>query len=241
LFQDDAAHYLNHSSNILMEVKCAGSEEAGMMKSVGSVFENNVVADSVLGHVYMLTPYLEPAANMIFTNNIFANLTTTSNAGPPPPPPPAGQPPPPPAPAQTLDTTTNGYTAGTLATSGSLKPFAAYHFEKGNPPDFPELKLSDKVMLLFDRNTYFGVANHNLSGINGECHRSSSWFAPSNCTIHLARIALVWFGGRAERAAAPLACMRGLLPPWLPMVHWHLLLTATCVMFRFAIAPLAWV
>ena len=28
LFQDDAAHYLNHSSNILMEVKAAGSQEA---------------------------------------------------------------------------------------------------------------------------------------------------------------------------------------------------------------------
>ena len=31
LFQDDAAHYLNHSSNILMEVKAAGSQEAVRM------------------------------------------------------------------------------------------------------------------------------------------------------------------------------------------------------------------
>ena len=139
LFQDDAAHYLNFSSNILMEVKGAGSEETGMMKSVGSVFENNVVVDSVMGHVFMLTPFIEPAANMIFTNNIFANLTTTNNAGPPPPPPPAGQPAPP------LDVTINAFTEGTLATSGTSKPFAAYHFERGNPPDFPELKLTDKV------------------------------------------------------------------------------------------------
>ena len=58
LFQDDAAHYLNHSSNILMEVKAAGSQEAGMMKSIGSVFENNIVVDSTVGHIYQLTPYL---------------------------------------------------------------------------------------------------------------------------------------------------------------------------------------
>ena len=31
------------------------------MKSIGSVFENNIVVDSVVGHVYQLTPYLEPA------------------------------------------------------------------------------------------------------------------------------------------------------------------------------------
>ena len=49
LFQDDASHYLNFSSNIVYEVKGAGSEEAGMIKSVNSVFENTVIADSMLG------------------------------------------------------------------------------------------------------------------------------------------------------------------------------------------------
>ena len=56
LFQDDASHYLNFSSNLVYEVKGAGSEEGGMIKSVGSVFENNVVANSMLGHVFNLCP-----------------------------------------------------------------------------------------------------------------------------------------------------------------------------------------
>jgi hypothetical protein len=166
LFQDDAAHYLNHSSNILFEVKSAGSEEAGMIKSIESVFSNNIVADSVVGHAFQLTPYLEPAANMVFTQNIFANLSTTgSNNSAPPPPPPAGQPPPPPSPAETIDTVINGFTTGTLATSGHLSPFAGYGFENGPPEGFPPLKLTDKVMRELDRNTYFGVQHHNLSGV----------------------------------------------------------------------------
>ena len=37
LFQDDAAHYLNFSSNIVYEVKGSGAQETGMIKSVGSV------------------------------------------------------------------------------------------------------------------------------------------------------------------------------------------------------------
>ena len=40
---------MNFSSNIVYEVKGAGSEEAGMIKSVNSVFENTVIADSMLG------------------------------------------------------------------------------------------------------------------------------------------------------------------------------------------------
>jgi len=175
LFQDDAAHYLNHSSNILYEVKSAGSEEAGMIKSIESVFSNNIVADSVVGHVFQLTPFLEPAANMVFTQNIFANLTTTgSNNSAPPPPPPAGQPPPPPSPAETIDTVTNGFTKGTLATSGHLAPFTGYGFENGSPPGYPPLKLTNKVMKELDRNTYFGVENHNLSGVGGSMS-SNGW------------------------------------------------------------------
>ena len=126
LFQDDAAHYLNHSSNILMEVKAAGSQETGMMKSIGSVFENNIVVDSVLGHVYQLTPYLEPAANMYYANNIFANLTTTgadSANGTAPPPPPAGQPPPPPSPAAELDNVISMNSSQTLLGNGTMAHF----------------------------------------------------------------------------------------------------------------------
>jgi hypothetical protein len=63
LFQDDAAHYLNFSSNIVYECKGAGAEETGMIKSVESVFENNLIADSMMGDLFMITPYLEPAAN----------------------------------------------------------------------------------------------------------------------------------------------------------------------------------
>jgi hypothetical protein len=39
-----------------------------MMKSIGSVFENNIVVDSVVGHVYQLTPYLEPAVRAPLPN-----------------------------------------------------------------------------------------------------------------------------------------------------------------------------
>jgi hypothetical protein len=33
-----------------------------MIKSVESVFENNLIADSMMGDLFMITPYLEPAA-----------------------------------------------------------------------------------------------------------------------------------------------------------------------------------
>ena len=49
---------LNFSSNVLFEIHGAGSQEAGMIKSVGSVFENNIVADSTLGHLMNLSPFL---------------------------------------------------------------------------------------------------------------------------------------------------------------------------------------
>jgi hypothetical protein len=64
------------SSNILFEVKGMGSEEAGMIKSIGSIFENSIIADSVLSHAFNLSPYLEPAGNMMFSRNIFANITS---------------------------------------------------------------------------------------------------------------------------------------------------------------------
>jgi hypothetical protein len=70
LFQDDCANYLNFSSNILFELHGAGSQEAGMIKSVGSVFENSVIADCTFGHLFNMCPFLEPAANMIYRRNL---------------------------------------------------------------------------------------------------------------------------------------------------------------------------
>ena len=113
MFQDDAAHYLNFSSNVVHDVHGAGSQEGGMIKSVGSVFENNVLADSDLGHVFNMCPYLEPAANMVFARNVFANLTGSGGAS--------------------LDISTNDNTFSTLAHSAKLQPFSKYHFESGPP------------------------------------------------------------------------------------------------------------
>ena len=82
-----------------------------------------------------------------------ANLTTTgSNSSAPPPPPPAGQPPPPAAPGEILDNTINGFTTGTLATSGNLAPFQGYGFGSAPPAGYPPLALTDKVMKELDRN-----------------------------------------------------------------------------------------
>jgi hypothetical protein len=44
-----------------------------MIKSVESVFENNLIADSMMGDLFMITPYLEPAANSL---QMFAPSTT---------------------------------------------------------------------------------------------------------------------------------------------------------------------
>jgi hypothetical protein len=55
-------HYMNHSSNLVFHCAGRGSEEGGMAKSVDSVFENNIVAHCLLGHLYNLQPYIEPAA-----------------------------------------------------------------------------------------------------------------------------------------------------------------------------------
>ena len=68
---------LNFSSNILFQLHGAGSQEAGMIKSVGSVFENSVIADCSLGHLFNMCPFLEPAANMIYRRNLYVNVTTT--------------------------------------------------------------------------------------------------------------------------------------------------------------------
>jgi len=142
LFQDDAAHYLNFSSNIVYEVKGSGSEEAGMIKSVGSVFENSIIADSKVGWLFQLTPYIEPSANMIFRRNIFSNITS---------------------PIPALAYSINGFTKGTLATSGNLKPFSNYGFQNAAPPGWPELSLDDKVIKEFDYNAYHQVQGFDAS------------------------------------------------------------------------------
>ena len=187
LFQDDAAHYLNFSSNVVHHVHGGGQQESGMIKSVGSVFENNgahlailvpqrpivslhashhcycvtcapladvqfsgllpatVVADAVLGHVFNICPYLEPAANMIYAHNIHANVTASHGTK--------------------LDISTAAYTFATLAGSGKLAPFAAYSFERGPPAGWPPLELSDPVLRQFDHNTYFGVQGFDIAAM----------------------------------------------------------------------------
>ena len=81
--------------------------------------------------------YIEPAANMIYRSNIFSNITA--------------------APAVQLDTSINGMTEGTLATSGSLAPWKQFGFEKGPPsghtPPWPPLALTDPVVKELDYNT----------------------------------------------------------------------------------------
>lgn len=109
--------------------------------------QNSIIADSMMGYIAQLTPFIEPAANMIFRRNVFANITTTSAAD--------GK----------LAYGTNTLTQGTLATSGSLAPFSNYGFAKGAPPGWPALNLTDKVIKEFDRNVYFGVQGHTLAAM----------------------------------------------------------------------------
>lgn len=48
-----------------------------MIKSVGSVFENSIIADCTFGHLFNMCPFLEPAANMIYRRNLYVNISTT--------------------------------------------------------------------------------------------------------------------------------------------------------------------
>ena len=145
LFQDDAAHYVNFSSNIVYEMKGVGAQEAGMMKSIGSVFENSIIADSVLGNLFAFTPYVEPAANMIYRRNIHAHLTSTNASS-----------------LQML--TNNGFESATLLNStGPKTTWKGYGFENGPPFGYPPLALTDKVIKEFDSNSYFDVRGFNVS------------------------------------------------------------------------------
>ena len=138
LFQDDASHWLNHSSNVVFNVAGKGSEEGGMIKSVFSVCENNVVAYSELGFLFNIQPYIEPAAAMTFARNVFAFLA------------PAGAPP--------LGISVNAYTAGTLATSCSIMEdraqAAVYNFTAASVPS-----LATPVIAEWDYNLYFNASH----------------------------------------------------------------------------------
>lgn len=137
LFQDDGSNYLNFSSNIVFEVKGSGWEEAGMMKSVGSVFEHSIIADSTLGHLFNMGPYIEPAANMIFRHNIFSNINSTSNPN--------------------LDVTLGKLATGDMNHSQNKRCLSNYGFEHPPPPGWPPLNLTDKVIQELDDNTYWEI------------------------------------------------------------------------------------
>lgn len=135
LFADDASHWLNMSSNVVFHVRGKGSEEATMQKSVFSVFENNVVAFSVLGHLANLEPYVEPAAAITFARNIFAFLATPDGTA--------------------MDVSVNALTRATLNTSCSAFPaqLAAYNFSDATVP-----ALSTPVVAELDYNIYWNAS-----------------------------------------------------------------------------------
>jgi hypothetical protein len=138
LFQDDASHWLNHSSNVVFNVAGKGAEEGGMIKSIFSVCENNVLAYSELGYLFNLQPYIEPAAAMTFSRNVFAHIA--------------------PADASPLAISVNAYTNGTLATSCSImenpRQAAVYNFTQSTVP-----ALSTPVIQEWDFNLYFNASH----------------------------------------------------------------------------------
>ena len=138
LFQDDASHWLNHSSNVVFNVAGKGSEEGGMIKSVHSVCENNVFGFSELGFLFNIQPYIEPAAAMTFARNVFAFVA--------------------PADAPPLAISVNAYTNGTLATSCSImenaRQAAVYNFTNATSPP-----LAAPVVLEWDFNLYWNCSH----------------------------------------------------------------------------------
>ena len=185
MFQDDAAHYLNFSSNVVHDVHGAGSQEGGMIKSVGSVFENNVLADSDLGHVFNMCPYLEPAANMVFARNVFANLTGSGGAS--------------------LDISTNDNTFSTLAHSAKLQPFSKYHFESGPPAGrgWPALAPTDPVVAELDSNTYFGVQGFDVTQLQQHGFDANASSADPRLRRSAASLARPWSRNCSDYALGP--------------------------------------
>ena len=100
------------------------------------------------GHLFNMEPFIEPAANMVFTRNIFHNITSVG----------AGD---------KLDYSISGTTTTTLAHSGSLQPFKNYGFEHGAPPGWPELSLNDTVIKQWDLNLYNDVQGFSTSASAG--------------------------------------------------------------------------
>ena len=143
MFSDDASHFENFSSNLLFNVRGKGSEESTMQKSIYDVFENNVVAYSVLGHAANLQPYIEPAGMMTISRNIFAFLAPADGDG------------------GSLTIDVNAYTAGDVLHSCSLLPGSngAYNFSNTTVP-----RGSDPVILELDFNLYWD-ASHNASDL----------------------------------------------------------------------------
>jgi hypothetical protein len=143
MFSDDASHWENFSSNILYNVRGKGSEESTMQKSIYDVFENNVIAFSVLGHAANLQPYIEPAGMMTIRRNVFAFLSPADGDG------------------ASLTIDVNGYTAADVLHSCSLLPGSngAYGFTNETVP-----RGSDPVILELDYNLYHN-ASHNASDL----------------------------------------------------------------------------
>jgi hypothetical protein len=143
LFSDDASHWETFRSNVLFNVRGKGSEESTMQKSIYDVFENNIVAYSVLGHAVNLQPYIEPAGMITFRRNLFAFLSSPDGGEAP----------------LTIDV--NSYTTGDVGHSCSLLPSRndAYNFSNSTTP-----KLTDPVILELDFNLYYN-ASHNASDL----------------------------------------------------------------------------
>ncbi|NWK57345.1 right-handed parallel beta-helix repeat-containing protein [Verrucomicrobiaceae bacterium N1E253] len=70
LFTDDACHYHTLRGNIIYALHGGKLTGAVMVKSCYQTVENNIIAASDIGRAFSLTPYLEPAVNMVVRNNI---------------------------------------------------------------------------------------------------------------------------------------------------------------------------
>ena len=111
-----------------------------MIKSISSVFENSIIADSTLGHAFNVGPYIEPAGNMVFARNIFANLTGQGDYS-------AGD-------AASMQNVAH---SGGWVVGQAGRPAADYNFTENTDP-----KLSDPVIKEWDNNLFFGVEGHSL-------------------------------------------------------------------------------
>jgi hypothetical protein len=111
-----------------------------MIKSISSVFENSIIADSTLGHAFNVGPYIEPAGNMVFARNSFANLTGQGDYS-------VGD-------AASMQTVAH---SGGWVVGQAGRPAADYNFTENTDP-----KLSDPVIKEWDNNLFFGVEGHSL-------------------------------------------------------------------------------